>query len=68
MYPNLDASGTVKTPDFYLDFLGWLFAKNVDFFADVIYNTLMKQSFVIAVDYSAATQERGEDTSLGLCL
>ena len=39
-----------------------------DFFVTVIYNTLMKQSFVIAVNFAATTQERGEDTPLGLCL
>jgi hypothetical protein len=43
-------------------------AKKIDFFSFVIYNTLMKQSFVIAVNYAATTQERGEDTSQGLCL
>ena len=43
-------------------------AKKIDFFSFVIYNTLMKQSFVISVNYAATTQERGEDTSQGLCL
>jgi hypothetical protein len=43
-------------------------AKKIDFFSFVIYNTLMKQSFVIAVNFAAAAQEREEDTSQGLCL
>jgi hypothetical protein len=43
-------------------------AKKFDFFSFVIYNTLMKQSFVIAVNTMATTQERGEDAPLGLCL
>jgi hypothetical protein len=42
--------------------------KKFDFFSFVIYNTLMKTTFVIAVNTMATTQERGEDTSQGLCL
>jgi len=43
-------------------------AKKFDFFSFVIYNTLMKTTFVIAVNPISAAQEREEDSPLGLCL